>query len=175
MNEPNLLRCQRTLFFSSFCFCLSSSAIRRFSALIRCSSSFLRRSSSCCSLSFRAFSSFSSHWVFLAAEMGHETGSGEAGFFQQKFKKIPYINTYSTNPVSVIRSFEKSQKTGTISVERHHLTQKTSFDQLVVFEKKNCLKLGENLSLTNVYFTSKAVFEKKKCCHAPRAPLYLEK
>ncbi|TNN89092.1 hypothetical protein EYF80_000380 [Liparis tanakae] len=43
---------------------------RRFSALIRCCSSFLRRSSNCCSLSCRAFSSFSSHWLFLAAMMG---------------------------------------------------------------------------------------------------------
>lgn len=63
---------KHTLFFSSFCFCLSSRATRRFSVLIRCSSSFLRRSSSCCSLSCRAFSSFSSHWVFLAAAMGQK-------------------------------------------------------------------------------------------------------
>ena len=67
-----LLLPERTLFFSSFCFCLSSRADRRFSALIRCSSSFLRRPSSCCSLSCRAFSSFSSHWVFLAAKIGQK-------------------------------------------------------------------------------------------------------
>lgn len=66
----------RTLFFSSFCFCLSSRTARRFSALSRWSSSFLRRSSSCCSRSCRAFSSFSSHWFFFAAEVG-ENKRGE--------------------------------------------------------------------------------------------------
>lgn len=68
-----VLMSRHTLFFSSFCFCRSSKADRRFSALIRCSSSFLRRSSSCCSLSCRAFSSFSSHWVFLAAKVEQTT------------------------------------------------------------------------------------------------------
>lgn len=56
-----------TLFFSSFCLCLSSSSTRRLSAFSRCSSSFLLRSSSCCSRTCRARSSFSSHWDFLAA------------------------------------------------------------------------------------------------------------
>lgn len=79
ITQPVLLS-KHTLFFSSFCFCRSSKAARRFSALIRCSSSFLRRSSSCCSLSCRAFSSFSSHWVFLAAKIGQMTQLKEYDF-----------------------------------------------------------------------------------------------
>lgn len=72
-----MLLFKHTLFFSSFCFCLSSKAARRFSALVRCCSSFRRRSSSCCSLSCRAFSSFSSHWFFLAAKIGQMMRSGQ--------------------------------------------------------------------------------------------------
>lgn len=65
-------RCFHTLFFSSFCLCFSSSRALRFSVFSRCSSSFLLRSSSWLSRRRRAFSSFSNHWAFFAAERTRE-------------------------------------------------------------------------------------------------------
>ncbi len=70
--------CLYTLFFSSFCLCFSSSRALRFSAFSRWSSNFLLRSSNWLSRKRRAFSSFSNHWAFLAAERNRESLSDAA-------------------------------------------------------------------------------------------------
>lgn len=134
---------ERTLFFSSFCFCLSSRADRRFSALIRCSSSFLRRPSSCCSLSCRAFSSFSSHWVFLAAKIGQKNHGDEGEILPKEhwtkesaLSPLSFQNTVGTLCMTFISMGLKALC---------DICWDTSFDRLGYVRKTSCLKLEGNI------------------------------
>lgn len=115
-SNSQLFLSKRTLFFSSFCFCLSSRVARRFSALIRCCSSFLRRSSNCCSLSCRAFSSFSSHWFFLAAMMGG-TKHGEESKTLSKARWSNESSPSLSPPLSLSFVFDLKE----MRVEKHLL------------------------------------------------------
>lgn len=169
LTKPVLLS-KHTLFFSSFCFCRSSRAARRFSALIRCSSSFLRRPSSCCSLSCRAFSSFSSHWVFLAAKIGQKTWSRGYSYAKRALDKgdlslFPVLSEccrYSTHSLwKACISFDSK----VWSVESHYLTH-ILIGWKILFEAwRKYLK-----SQASLMFTLHLKLSLKKiCCPSPQS------